>query len=232
MSDWVAFWDSNHSIYVSAGHRDLHYLTVARDIAEYVPSPSATVLDYGCGEALHADVIAARAARLILCEAAPGVRARLAARFSDNPRIEIAAADAIGTLAEGSIDLVVVNSVTQYLTGAQLDRLLAAFRRLLRPQQGLLLLGDVIPPDVSALTDTRALLRFAARNGFLLAALGGVLRTLLSDYRRLRSRLGLSRYTQGAMLARLAGAGFSAERAAVNIGHNQARMTFLARPSV
>lgn len=231
MSDWVAFWDTNHSIYVSAAHRDLHYLTIARDIAEYLPSPSATVLDYGCGEALHADVIAARAARLVLCEAAPGVRARLATRFSGNTRIEILAADAVETLGARSIDLVVVNSVTQYLTDAQLDRLLETFLRLLRPQQGRLLLGDVIPPDISALADIFALLGFAARNGFLLAAVGGILRTVLSDYRRLRSRLGLSRYSEAAMLGRLARAGFSAERRSVNIGHNQARMTFLARPS-
>jgi hypothetical protein len=31
-------------------------------------------------------------------------------------------------------------------------------------------------------------------------------------------------------LAKLAAAGFAGERAARNIGHNQGRMTFLARP--
>jgi SAM-dependent methyltransferase len=229
MSDWVAFWDSDHSIYVSASHRDLHYFTIARDIAAYVPSPSATILDYGCGEALHADVIAARAAQLILCEAAPGVRTKLAARFAGNSRIEIWSADALGAAAAGSIDLIVMNSVTQYLDAAQLDAVLARFRSLLRPD-GLLLLGDVIPPDISALTDTLALLRFAAKHGFLLAAIRGVLRTVLSNYRRLRSRLGLSRIGEAAMVARLNAAGFSGERAPINIGHNQARMTFLARP--
>jgi hypothetical protein len=46
----------------------------------------------------------------------------------------------------------------------------------------------------------------------------------------LRSRLGLSRYAEAEMIERLAAAGFSARRAATNIGHNQARMTFLAQP--
>ena len=32
------------------------------------------------------------------------------------------------------------------------------------------------------------------------------------------------------MIARLAAAGFAAKRAAENIGHNPARMTFVARP--
>ncbi len=104
------------------------------------------------------------------------------------------------------------------------------FLRLLRPG-GLFILGDVIPPDVSAATDAMALLRFAAANGFFIAALAGLARTVvLTDYWRLRSDLGLARYDEAAMLARLDAAGFSAERAPINIGHNQARMTFLARP--
>ncbi len=74
MGDWIAFWDSEHSIYVNARHRDVHYRTIAQDIRAQVP-PGAAVLDYGCGEALHADLVAASARALILCEAAPTVRA-------------------------------------------------------------------------------------------------------------------------------------------------------------
>ena len=61
VKDWVAYYDSPHSIYVNALHREVHYATIADEIARYVPSPSAAVLDYGCGEALHADRIAAAA---------------------------------------------------------------------------------------------------------------------------------------------------------------------------
>ena len=96
--------------------------------------------------------------------------------------------------------------------------------------QGILIVGDVIPPHVSALEDAAALLRFAAANGFLGAALLGLLRTLLSDYWRLRSQVGLTRYAEAAMIGKLAASGFSARRAAANIGHNAARMTFIARP--
>ena len=71
---------------------------------------------------------------------------------------------------------------------------------------------------------------FAAANGFLGAALLGLLRTLLSDYWRLRSQVGLTRYAEAAMIGKLAASGFSARRAAANIGHNAARMTFIARP--
>lgn len=229
MGDWIAFWDSDHTLYVSAGHRDVHFRTIAEDIAAYVPTAAATVLDYGCGEALYADRIAAKARRLILVEAAPTVRAKLSARFAQDDRIDVKGPEELAGVADHSIDVAIVNSVAQYLTGPELDELMARLHRLLGPA-GLLLIGDVIPPHTSAIGDALALLRFAARHGFVLAAAGGLLVTIVSDYWRLRSRLGLSRYSEAEMMQRLATAGFAATRAASNIGHNQARMTFLARP--
>jgi hypothetical protein len=55
-------------------------------------------------------------------------------------------------------------------------------------------------------------------------------RTTFSDYPKLRAKLGLTLYEQGAMTKKLEAAGFQVERAPKNIGHSQARMTFLARP--
>jgi SAM-dependent methyltransferase len=228
MDDWIDFYDSAHTIYVNARHRDLHFLRIARDLARHVP-PGATVLDYGCGEALHADIIAAQAARLILVEPAPGVRARLAERWRGAGKISVQGPEETAALPDRSIDLVIMHSVAQYLTADEFDAALALFRRLLRPG-GLLLLGDVIRPQTSALTDALALLRFGARSGFFFAALIGLVRTVLSPYWRLRSALGLTRYDEREMVAKLAAAGFSATRAPANIGHNPARMTFLARP--
>ena len=165
---------------------------------------------------------------LTLCEAAPTVRAGLAARFAGQSKIKVCSPEEVAALPAGSLDVVVLHSVAQYLTPQELDALLVLFRRLLS-ENGILILGDVVPPEVSAWTDAVALIRFGAANGFLGATLIGLLRTLVSDYWRLRFDLGLSRYGEAAMLAKLAAAGFSARRAAANIGHNQARMTFIAR---
>jgi len=46
---------SEHSIYVNARHQDVQYRIIADQIASYILSDSAIILDYGCGEALHAD---------------------------------------------------------------------------------------------------------------------------------------------------------------------------------
>ena len=229
MREWVAFWNAENSIYVSARHRDVHYRRIADDLLRYVPRPDATVLDYGCGEALHADRVAAAAGRLILCDAAPNVRAALAARFAGNSRIEVRTPEEVDALADGSVDLIVMVSVAQYLTPDELESLLARFRRLLAPH-GRLVLADVVPPSVSPLTDAAALLRFAQAHGFLSAALVGLVRTAFSDYRRLRGTVGLSLYDEAAFVAKLAAAGFTARRAPSNVGHNPARMTFVAEP--
>ena len=225
---WLTFWDSSHSIYVNARHRDVHYRLIAQQIAALVPSPQARVLDYGCGEALHADLVAAAAGGLLLCEGAPRVRAGVAARFLANAKIRAVAPADVERLADHSLDLIVLHSVVQYLTPEELAKLFALFHRLLTAD-GTLVVSDVIPSDVAASTDALALLRFGAENGFFIAAVTGLVRTLLSDYWRLRTRYGLTRYGEAAMTEKLAAAGFFAQRAPHNIGHNQARMAFTAR---
>jgi SAM-dependent methyltransferase len=226
MGDWIAFWNSQNPIYVNDRHRDVHYRNVAEGIRGYVRA-GAMVLDYGCGDALHAARVAEQAGRLILSDAAPNVRAGLVRRFAGNPKIEVRSPENVAVLAPSTLDMIVLHSVAQYLSAHDTDALLALFRRLLK-SDGLLVLGDIVSPDVSTAADALALLRFALANGFTGAAVLGLMRTLLSDYGRLRARVGLTRYEDSALLQKLAAAGFFAVRAPVNIGHNQARTTYLA----
>lgn len=231
MSDWISFYDSKHSvIYVNARHRDVHYRKIAEDIRGYVASPAAHVVDYGCGEATSADLVAAASGHLTLVEAAPNVRATLGARYAQNPKISVMTPDEVAALPAGSFDLIVMHSVAQYLTAAEFDRLLAIFCKLLK-RNGLLIVGDVVPPYLAAPAAALTLLRLGATNGFLWAAVSGLMQIFVSDYLRLRKTVGLSHYEVPAMLAKLKVAGFAAERAPHNIGHNQWRMTFLARPA-
>jgi len=227
--DWIDFYDFKHSvIYVNARHRDVHYRTIAEDIRKLIPSPSAHVLDYGCGEATSADLVAAACAQLVLVEAAPNVRASLTMRYAGHPKIVVISAEQAAALPKASFDLIVMHSVAQYLGEAELDRLLAIFRTLLKPG-GFFVLGDVVPPRFAAPAAALALLRFGAANGFFWAAASGLLRIFVSDYLRLRKTVGLSHYSEAAAIEKLKNAGFRPERAAHNIGHNRQRMTFVAR---
>ena len=229
MGDWLTFWNSPHPIYVNDRHRDVHYRDVALQIRALVPSPSATVLDYGCGDTTAAHLVADAAGAVILSDGATSVRDALAARYQDNPKIVVRAPEEIAALPAHSVQLIVINSVVQYLARDQLAALLAQFRRLVSAN-GRLVVGDVIPPHTSAVTEIVALLRLAWDNGFVGAALVGLARTLFSDYRALRQKLGLTHYSEAEMFSVLAAAGFSAQRRYPNLEHNQERMTFVAAP--
>jgi ubiquinone/menaquinone biosynthesis C-methylase UbiE len=228
MDDWIDYYDSTHTIYASKLHRDLHFEVIAKDIIGYISSPDAVVLDYACGEALSAAKVADACGKLYLAEPAPGVRGRLIARFAPNPKIKVRSLDDLRKMEEKSIDLAVMNSVVQYMTPGELDSALAVIRRLLKPG-GRLILGDVLRPEVGMIRDVLALLHFALTHGFLKDALIGLISTALSDYRQLRSSVGLQRYSETEMVAKLAAGGFTASRAHFNLGHNPWRMTFVAR---
>lgn len=228
MDHWIDYYDSAPSIYVSEAHRRAHFDLIADDIIAAIASPEAAVLDYSCGEALSAARVAARCRRLILAEPAPSVRARLTERFAAVPNIEAVSPDDLDALPDASLDLIVMISVTQYMTPDELDAAFAQIRRLLKPG-GRFLLGDILDPDVGAVTDASALLKFAAKHGFLLDAITGILRMALSNYRTLRQKIGLRCYGTEDMLHKLGDAGFTAALAARNVGTNPARKTFIAQ---
>jgi len=172
--------------------------------------------------------VADACAKLYLAEPAPGVRGRLIARFAPNTKIRVRSLEDVRKMAEKSVDLVIMNSVAQYMTPAELDSAFAVVRRLLTPS-GRLVLGDILRPEVGMPRDVLALLKFAATHGFLKDAFYGLASTALSDYRQLRTKIGLQRYSESEMIAKLTAAGFTASRAHSNIGHNPWRMTFVAR---
>jgi SAM-dependent methyltransferase len=232
LSSWRDFFDGEHSIYVSERHKLLHARIIARGIIAAIPRSDAVVLDHGCGEALHGEAVAAACGRLYLCESAPVLRAQLTARFINSGHVSIIAPETIEIgIPDDSLDLVTFISVAQYLKREELDAALHLWLQKLKPG-GKLVVGDVIPPDVGMVTDTRALLSFAFSGGFLIAALAGLVKTAFSDYRKLRDNLGLSMYSTAQMETVLDKAGFVGIRQIENIGHNAARMTFeAARPA-
>jgi SAM-dependent methyltransferase len=230
MTSWVDYWNTDHPIYVNERHKLLHAQGIASDFRRHVqdlhcPPGTAVVLDYGCGEALYAEEVGRLCGRLLLCDAAPAVRRALETRVSANPAIDVLSPEEVTALEPSSLDLVVANSLVQYLTEAEVRALLSHAFVTLKPG-GRIIIADVIPTEQTAAADAVELLRFALYGGFLVAAVRGLLKTALSDYRKLRQQLGIAKYDEATMLALLEAQGFDAERAAQNFGHNQSRMTF------
>jgi SAM-dependent methyltransferase len=227
---WIEFWNKDCSIYVSDRHKRVHYQTIATDIARLLPEGGSNrVLDFGCGEALSAEIIAKRTRELVLCDAAPTVRDGLKRRFAADPKIMVVSPDEVAAMPEASFDAIVANSVLQYVSRDQLSDQLARWRRLLTPD-GQLILGDIIPTKTGMIADAGALLTFAAKNGFLMPACAGLARTFFSDYRTKRAELGLLQLDEQDVIAVSKATGLAAVRQPHNIGHNPNRMTFVARP--
>lgn len=228
-SSWLDFWNGQHRIYVNDRHAHVHYRKIAADFIALIPSPSATVVDWGCGDAYNAEDILAHAGRLVLCDAASATRDRLKVRFGPRTsRIDIIPPQDLRTRYAGRVDLFVVNSVLQYLDDAELDALLADAHTCLS-STGSLVIADVIPVHDDLIGDIGNLLSTGWKNGFFFAALVGLVATFFSPYRRLRSTVGLSRHEADAFLRRLTDAGFQAERLHPNMGFDQRRMAFRAQ---
>lgn len=225
--NWADFWNGRHSIYVSGRHKDQHYQHIARDITSYITSPSSHVLDYGCGEALYADLVASKCGLLFLFDTAPKIQEKLRLRFSRNENIVILSTIALHEMLDAELDMVVVNSVLQYIPREEFEHLLTYWHAKMKVGSRLII-ADVIPNGEHTVSDVRALLRFAWNGSFFFAALCGLAHTYFSSYRILRQKIGLTQYTPEYILKLLAVHGFKGERALKNIGYNPERMTFLA----
>ena len=224
---WTEYWNGTTTIYANARHKSVHYETVARDIVACLPGPAARVVDYGCGDALSAHLVADACTHLFLCESAETTRQRLAARTADRRNIDVLSPQQFEQLPPGTVDVIVANSVIQYLSASELAHFLAVSRDKLSGG-GCLVLADVVPRTVGMVRDVAELLKFAAANGFLVAACTGLVRSFFSSYRQVRQQLGLLQFDEAEILDVLAQAGFVAHRRQRNLGHNSRRMTFLA----
>lgn len=226
---WADFWGGDHSIYVNARHAAIHYDRIASDLTALVEDRTRPrVLDWGCGDAYGAPALAQACGELLLYDAVGAVQQRLFGRFSAVPGISVLDDQAWRELLPVSVDVIILNSVAQYLSRGEFARVLTDFRRVLH-DSGEVLVADIIPPDAGMLPDILSLLTTGARHGFLLAACGGLARTWFSRYRQIRNRAGFSTYGQDELIALAGSQGFVAERLRMNVGFNQQRMTFRLR---
>lgn len=220
-SSWSEYWNGMAQRHI--------FLVEARDHVRRLRSAVAVrgsdrVLDFGCGFGYVAELLAPDVAQVACWDAAAGMRRATAERTAQLPNVEqLSLAEGAPAAAAGSFDLVLVTSVIQYITPAELAGWLASWRALLRPG-GRVVVSDVPVPGTSALTELIGMLRFAARNGFLLRAL----RDGIDEARRYAGSVrstDLQRW-QPAELARAAGdAGLVAERLPNNLTHRTARFS-------
>jgi len=227
MSSWIDFWNNNHSIYVNNLHKKAHSERLLEDIDEWISNKNFSVLDFGCGEALYAEELAKRCAQLVLVDSSKNMRETLISRTKSVNSISILGLEEFDDLSNSSFELIIVNSVFQYM---QLDETQTTLRKLSSKlkSNGKLIIADVIPPDLSMASDVISLLKFGLRNGFFFMSLVGMLKTFFSNYTSLRREVGLSVYSIEDFTNLLIQNGFEVKLMPRNFGHNQSRKCFCA----
>ncbi len=226
IKSWLDYWNRPNGIFVNEKHKRAHYRFILANIQQFLPrGPGSCLLDWGCGEALGAELMAIESERVYLYDPASTVRAGLCRRYRSHPRITV-----LGDLEQlpaGCLDLILINSVVQYLSRAVLLTVLRDLQRLLKPK-GTFLIGDVITPGTALWRHAVVFLCFAYREGFFLAGLVGLARSFLPSYTSLKRRYGLSAYSDADLLGILDCAGLQGVRLPRNIAVSHIRAAYRA----
>lgn len=127
------------------------------------------VLDFGCGHGFIAAALAPLVGELHLWDAAPQMLQRAQRRLGNQDHVKVMDWSAP---PEGGkrFDLILVNSVVQYMNQAELASWLGRWRERLAPH-GQIILSDLIPPGHRRLGDLGAFLALSVRHRCLLRAL-------------------------------------------------------------
>lgn len=100
------------------------------------PAASGTVVEIGPGKAAMTELLAARARRLVAIELDSALAARLRARFSETPAVEIVEADVLSVdltaFADGERSMAVLGNLPYYITSPILQHLFTHERVLSR----------------------------------------------------------------------------------------------------
>lgn len=231
--DWPAYFDR---LGPSPLHREQSALYVEALTAAVGVHPEQRVLDFGCGFGFVAATLASRVAEVWFWDPSPHMRA-LAERNTDRlPNTRLCDLSRLPYAGPGTarwdgprFDLVLVNSVVQYMAPQELWAWLARWREMLTPS-GKVVLSDLISPRHRALFDVIDLFRLGARRGSPIRAarelLGG-----LRDYRRTSRAFPLVRVEVEDLEREAAEAGLETTVLPRNLTHFRGRWTaVLHRP--
>jgi SAM-dependent methyltransferase len=137
----------------------------AKNLQLAIPlNDSMRVLDYGCGYGAVTRLLAPAVQKIDYWDAAESMRDVATRALADLVNVECWDGHS------GQVDLIVVNSVVQYMNVAELSERLGQWRELLVPG-GRLLLSDLIPTTHRGWKDVVSLLSFSLRRGYFLTAL-------------------------------------------------------------
>jgi 2-polyprenyl-3-methyl-5-hydroxy-6-metoxy-1,4-benzoquinol methylase len=224
---WKAAWEYGFDAHPL--HRFESEDTVER-LARLLPlTPGIRVLDFGCGYGYVAERLAERVGEIAVWDQSASVRRHARQHLAGCANVRFFDPDeASAGGAAPQFDLILINSVVQYMTVDEFHSWLPRWQAMLAPG-GVLVLSDLIPRAHSVRGDVFEILSFALRRGVLLNELGHSVRTLLS-YARHRQAQELMKIDDSRLREEAARAGFDVQFAPFNLTVRSRRRTALLRP--
>jgi SAM-dependent methyltransferase len=183
---WDAYWEELPDDHRMLRENAVEYVRRLRSAIGF--GPETRVLDFGCGFGNVARQLAPSVHHLSLWDDAPRMRRCAMAAVTDAANVEML------DLSSGpheyqspQFDLILANSVIQYMTVAEVQTWLRRWRAMLAPR-GQIVVSDVVPPDYPAGRDLWIICQVSARRGFILGALYDAVRVMPLYWRARRAR--------------------------------------------
>jgi trans-aconitate methyltransferase len=187
------------------------------------------VLDFGCGFGFITAMLASKVQELHFWDNSDGMLARTAKSMSRLPNAVAADLSNAELDVEHQYDLIVINSVIQYMSEEELAAWLKRWHYKLDVGAAVLI-SDVILPRSAFFREVYDSLKFAAGEGFLLRTLwqdgGQFLKYLIT-----RKQAPMSRYSQEYFSSLAQNAGFDVEILADNLTYRSSRFSAVLRRS-
>jgi cyclopropane fatty-acyl-phospholipid synthase-like methyltransferase len=222
---WLAYWDTDRGErrLIEVESRDY----VARLSERVELRPNLTVLDFGCGTGIAASLLAPHVGRILLWDPAAAARETARARIANLPNAELIDLPASGSDFDQAFDLIVANSVVQYMSAPELEAWIRRWSDLTAPG-GAIVLSDIPAGDSSFLGEMLEFLWFSFRRGVLLQALAHGFRDI-ARYRAARSARPLLRADRLMFERAAVTVGLKAEWLPVNLTFRRRRLTLVLR---
>lgn len=218
---WHAYWDrlEEHVIFrVEAADY------VARLEAALGTDLGARVLDFGCGFGFVAELLAPRVAALFVFDASDGMRRRARLRLASHANVRfLRPPGAAPWPARPRFDLILVNSVVQYMTPDEFHGWLGQWGAMLAPR-GRLVLSDLLTHDVDPLREVVEMLVLSARGGCLIRTVRKGMGELC-HYAKTRRVQPLCRISLGDLRERAGRLGLAVEVLPSNLTYRRTRAT-------